>query len=331
MQSLIPERASPEAKRAVEELLPSGSERRRFAFRFCALISLSSSIAAFGLLSDSSAVVIGAMLVAPLMTPILATAAAVVQAKNRDLLAPVGFVAMGTVLAIFVGYATSLLAADASAVVGDLPDEVKARTFPGLLDLGVAVSAGAAAGYILPRRSATSALPGVGIAVALVPPLVVVGITLEYGANEEAANALLLYLTNLAAIVFAASVMLLEAGFRPHLENTRRTFRLRILITLGTVIAVAVPLTMHTRAALANRELRSDVSTAIAEWDARARISELRTSIDDGTAVVSVLVAGPGSPEEVWRLAQALHDDVNRPLELELRYSQILEFRVDVE
>ena len=126
-------------------------------------------------------------------------------------------------------------------------------------------------------------------------------------------------------------VMLLEAGFRPHLENTRRTFRLRILITLGTVIAVAVPLTMHTRAALANRELRSDVSTAIAEWDARARISELRTSIDDGTAVVSVLVAGPGSPEEVWRLAQALHDDVNRPLELELRYSQILEFRVDVE
>ena len=88
---------------------------------------------------------------------------------------------------------------------------------------------------------------------------------------------------------------------------------------------------MHTRSALANRQLRSDVSTAVADWDARARISELRTSIDDGTAVVSVLVAGPGSPEEVWRLAQASQDDVDRPLELELRYSQVLEFRVDVE
>jgi uncharacterized membrane protein len=98
---------------------------------------------------------------------------------------------------------------------------VRARTFPGLLDLGIAVTAGAAAGYILPRRSATSALPGVGIAVALVPPLAVVGITLEADARTESANALLLYGTNLAAIVFSAAVMLLLSGFRPHVRRSR--------------------------------------------------------------------------------------------------------------
>ena len=87
--------------------------------------------------------------------------------------------------------------------------------------LGIAVTAGAAAGYILPRRSAMGALPGVGIAVALVPPLVVVGITWEADATSESLNALLLYGTNLAAIVFSAAVMLLFAGFRPRLRRSR--------------------------------------------------------------------------------------------------------------
>ena len=326
----LAEPPSGDARAAVDELIPAPPGRHDYAVRFCALISLSASIAAFGLLSDSSAVVIGAMLVAPLMTPILATAAATVQAKNRELLAPLGFVALGTVLAIAVGYVVSLVAADATTGGGALPAEVNARTFPGLLDLGVAVTAGAAAGYILPRRSTTSALPGVGIAVALVPPLVVVGIAFEFGATDDAANALLLYLTNLAAIVFSASVMLILAGFRPHRENTALTFALRIVVTVGTVLAVAVPLTLHTRSTLENRELRSDVAASVAEWDTRARILELRTSFDEEAAVVSVLVSGPSAPDEIWRLAQDLQERIDRPLELELRYDQTVEFRIDV-
>ena len=174
---------------------------------------LSSSIAAVGLLADSAAVVIGAMLVAPLMTPILATAAATVRADNRELVIALG----------------SDRAGHGAGDPGRLPHlsgrvrrrtrhcgtsrEVRARTFPGLLDLGIAVTAGAAAGYITPRRATTGALPGVGIAVALVPPLATVGITYELGADDAARNALLLFVTNLAAIVFAASVMLLLAGF----------------------------------------------------------------------------------------------------------------------
>jgi hypothetical protein len=161
---------SDDAAEAVEELFPEGDEFVRYVFRFTMLIVLSAGIAAFGLLANSAAVVIGAMLVAPLMTPITAAAAATVTARNVRLTKSVGVIALGTVTAVVVGYVVSLLAGTDVASASELPDEVLARTYPGLLDLGIAVTAGAAAGYILPRRSTVSALPGVGIAVALVAP-----------------------------------------------------------------------------------------------------------------------------------------------------------------
>ena len=175
--------ADDDARGAIGDLIPDGPGVGEFVLRFSALTTLSAAIAAFGLLADSGAVVIGAMLVAPLMTPILASAAATVTADNRLLARSVAILALGTLLAIAVGWAVGFIAAVHVIDVGALPDEIRSRTFPGLLDLGIAIAAGAAAGYIQPRRSAISALPGVGIAVALVPPLATVGITAELGAR----------------------------------------------------------------------------------------------------------------------------------------------------
>jgi uncharacterized hydrophobic protein (TIGR00271 family) len=207
---------------AVEELFPRGREFREYLARFASLIVLSASIAAFGLLADSAAVVIGAMLVAPLMTPITAAAAATVTARNDRLFRSIAVIALGVVLAYATGWVVGALAGGGVVGPSQVPQQIRDRTFPGLLDLGIAVTAGAAAGYILPRRSATSALPGVGIAVALVPPLATAGITAQAGLGAESRNAFLLFVTNLAAIVFAASVMLLVAGFRPQHTSSRR-------------------------------------------------------------------------------------------------------------
>lgn len=317
-----------DARAAVDELFPTGSARVEFIIRFSSLIMLSSSIAAFGLLADSAAVVIGAMLVAPLMTPILATASATVRADNRELVIALLIVILGTVLAILVGYGTSFVASDAVRGTTELPNEVRARTFPGLLDLGIAVTAGAAAGYILPRRSATSALPGVGIAVALVPPLATVGITLELGARTDANNALLLYLTNLAAIVFAASGMLVLAGFRPRVRVSRRALAARVLVTLAAVMCVAIPLTLHTRSTVEDTRLRRTVGDAVAAWDVTARVVELNVDAVDGEARVELLVAGPNRPREVWTLAERIRDDFGAPVELDMQYQQDLRFRV---
>ena len=290
---------SDEALEAGGELLPEEDEFITYVGRFTALIVLSASLASFGLLADSPAVVIGAMLVAPLMTPIVAAAAATVMARNVRLLRSLVVIAFGTGAAIAVGYLMALIAGTQIITATDLPNEVRARTFPGLLDLGIAITAGAAAGFILPRRSTTGALPGVGIAVALVPPLATVGITLQVGANGEAFNAFLLFVTNLAAIVFSASLMLLLAGFRP--DGRTRSLVRRLVVTLAAVALVAVPLTLHTRAAIEDASLRRSVTSSIAEWDDTVRILDVVTEVDDGTANVELLLAGPNDPKPALR------------------------------
>lgn len=306
---------------AIEELFPEGREADEYFRRFLWLIALSSSIAAFGLLADSSAVVIGAMLVAPLMTPISAAAAALVTARNDRLVRSVFLIGSGMVLAVAVGWLVGAVAGRGSISETQIPVQVLNRTFPGLLDLGIAVTAGAAAGYILPRRSAISALPGVGIAVALVPPLATVGITLSAGLVDEAGNALLLFVTNLAAIVFAASLMLLLAGFRPHDDaSPRRQIHTRLTITLGAVILIAVPLTLHTRQTVAENALRGQVTAAVRDWGPDVRVIELDTTLVGGRAEVDLLVAGPDADRRAWRLAEGIRDRHGGPVDLRLRY-----------
>ena len=320
---------SDEAIEAIEELLPEGEQFATYLLRFTALILLSSGIAAFGLLANSAAVVIGAMLVAPLMTPIIAAAAATVMARNDRLVRSLVVIVFGAVGAVAVGYLTTLVAGTQLVPVTDLPDEVLARTFPGLLDLGVAVTAGAAAGFILPRRSTIGALPGVGIAVALVPPLTTVGITLQVGADEEAVNALLLFVTNLAAIVFSASLMLLLAGFRPH-RGRRRSLALRGMITLAAVLVVAVPLAFHTQSTIEDASLRRTVSVSVVEWDDGVRVIELVADVVDARAMVELLVAGPNEPRAAWKLASEIEQRFGGPVDLRLLYQRDELFVVSV-
>ena len=321
--------ADADAIAAVNELIPRGDEFWPYVRRFTMLIVLSAAIASFGLLSNSSAVVIGAMLVAPLMTPISAAAASTVMARNLRLAQSVLIIAWGTIAAVAVGYVTASFSGVTATTAQELPTEIQARTFPGLLDLGVAITAGAAAGYIIPRRSATSALPGVGIAVALVPPLATVGITWQLGFGNESGNALLLYLTNLAAIVFSVCLMLLAAGFRP-LDRIGSSLARRLVVTVVAVIGVAVPLTLHTQAALRDTRLEQAVVDAVAEWDDTARIVEMQADVADGDATVELLVSGPNSPQPAWRLAQEIHDRFGAAVDLRLLYEQDELFRVSV-
>lgn len=320
IEDLLPAEPTEDAQEAIDELVPSGDGAREYVYRFCSLIALSSSIAAFGLLADSGAVVIGAMLVAPLMMPIMGAAAAVVTADNRRLVRAVSIIALGTVLAIVVGWATSVIAGGSVIDVRALPQEIRSRTFPGLLDLGVAITAGAAAGYIQPRRSAISALPGVGIAVALVPPLATVGITFELGLGTEARNAFLLYLTNLAAIIFSAGVVMLLSGFRPHAVAGKSALGKRLVYTLLAVALVAIPLARHTRSVIRDQRLESAVVESVEDWDEDARIVDLQADVADGEAIVELLVVGVGDPEPIWALGERISERFDGPVVLSVLY-----------
>ena len=180
----------------------------------------------------------------------------------------------------------------------------------------------------MPRRSAVSALPGVGIAVALVPPLATVGITWQLDRPTDAWNAMLLFLTNLAAIIFSASIMMILAGFRPRVRVSRKVLTARVLITLTAVTVVAIPLSLHTRASLEDGQLNLLVSQSVKSWDQSAQVVSLTAQIRGGVAHVQLLVTGPNDPDEIWRIADQIHDRSGHPVEMDLRYQQDDRFQV---
>ena len=187
---------------------------------FYLLLALAAAIATFGLLTNSAATIIGAMIIAPLMNPIASLAYALVVLSPRLLERAIITLLTGIVLVIAIAYLTTELLG--LTTVGS---EILGRTTPNSLDLGVALAAGAAAAFANTRRSIASALPGVAISVALVPPLSVVGIGLCLGQlgteiavskgveSNIAAGSFILFVTNLAGIVFSGSLVFLLQGY----------------------------------------------------------------------------------------------------------------------
>ena len=208
----------------------------RPSVNFFVLITLAATIATFGLLQNSTAVIIGAMLVAPLMSPIASMAMGIVEG-DVDLMRVAGeAIAKGVALAVGVGVVITLISPDPFGL-----DQILSRTRPVLLDLGVALASGAAAGYALSRKEVSAALPGVSISVALVPPLCVVGYGLAKANLGIAGGAFLLFSTNVIAIILAAALVFLLLGFRP-LPSQEEYFRRGLLVSLASLLLIAIPL-----------------------------------------------------------------------------------------
>src|SRR5688572_24640146 len=187
-----------------------GPEVRQRLSRFWILITLASIIAAAGVAADSTATVIGAMIVAPLMTPILGTMLSVVLADRTNLTRSLLHVGGGALVAIAIGWLVGLLVVD--PVVAETNSQVAQRVHPRLIDLLAALATGAVGSVALVRRDISDTLPGVAIAISLVPPLSVVGLTFESGAPDQSLGALLLFLTNVAAILGSGTVVMAIYG-----------------------------------------------------------------------------------------------------------------------
>ena len=237
-------RATPkEQAQIMDAFFFEGGRRVPYLQQFFVLMVLSAAIAAFGLANDSAAVVIGAMLVAPLMTPILAVAAAIVQGWGRRAVESLAIITAGAISAIAVSFVIALFTPSLHTEL-PLPGELLARTAPNMIDLFIALAAGAAGGFVAVRTEASGALPGVGIAVALVPPLATVGITAGLGRWDLSAGALLLFLTNLVAIILGSAFVFKIIGVRGRKEEQRQPLwarRMAMLLILAT-IGLIVPL-----------------------------------------------------------------------------------------
>ncbi len=176
--------------------------------RFCIVLALAAFIASLGLMVDSSATIIGAMLIAPLMRPILALAYGLTT-LNWLMIAR-------SVVTTSVGVLITVVVAIVCEYFFDLrgpTSELLSRTHPSLIDLGVAVAAGIAATMATNRPNVADSLPGVAIAVALVPPLCVTGLSLSNGHMEVAMGALMLFIINLIAIILSAVIVYVIDGY----------------------------------------------------------------------------------------------------------------------
>ena len=194
---------------------------------FFLLLGLSGAIATYGLLANSAPAIIGAMIIAPLMTPIMGLSYGVVQFHWGQLARSAITVFLGITLVIAIAFISARF-----IKINVTGTEMLSRAFPTLLDLGVAMAAGAAGAFSLSRESIRNSIAGVAISVSLVPPLAVAGIGLALGrqavagvglsfhevglfsgGNDIAVGAFVLFLTNLAAIIVVAGIVMTVQGY----------------------------------------------------------------------------------------------------------------------
>lgn len=280
---------------------------------FYMLMSLSSIIAALGLILSSPAVVIGAMLVAPLMSPMVGTGLAIVLGDTRFMRLSLGAVVRGALLSILVAALAGVLSINQPAT-----PELLARTQPSLIDLAIALFSGLAGGYALARSDAAGALPGVAIAAALVPPLATVGISLTAGRFGQAIGAMLLFTANFASISSATALMFLVLGFRPTVaQKSRRAVQARsgrvAIISLAIVTALILGFTYQLAQEQARAARINDVVEEKLAEVAGATLDEAPEVLFEGDLLTLEITARSTSPLP-YRVVEELQSAIGAQL-----------------
>lgn len=310
------ERVVPQVERDTRvELAARVQSSSSWDFDFIALISLSTVIAALGLLQNSAAVIIGAMLIAPLMTPILGVGLALAQGNAQLVKLALRTISFGVTTSLLVAFLVGWLDRAAAGELVRTP-EMLGRGWPGLLDLFVAFVSGLAAAYANSRPGLVAALPGVAIAAALVPPIATSGLALAAGDLRLAYGAFLLFFTNMVAIVLASAWSLWAVGVRPAGRGGWLRHVGNVLLLL--VVVLGVHLSQRPRVALSERAA-AVVSSALPSG---LRIASVRVEALGGSLRVILELGGTSPPgADVAGLVQArLMEGLDAPVELRLSY-----------
>ncbi len=215
-----------------KELFVSLRQSSKLSPAFIVLIVLSTLLATTGLFQSSTPVIIGAMILAPMMAPIISFSMGVLRGEKELLKESSRTLFFGIVTALIFSCLYTYL-----MPLNLLTDEMRSRLNPNILDLMVAVISGVAGAYAYAKSEVAKSLAGVAIAVALVPPLSVTGIGIGWGNWEVVYGSFLLFMTNLAGITLAASLTFLILGFSPVKRATRG-----IVVTSLLLVGITVPL-----------------------------------------------------------------------------------------
>jgi uncharacterized hydrophobic protein (TIGR00271 family) len=295
-------------------------------FEYYILITLSSVIATAGLIQGSTAAVIGAMIVAPLMTPILSFAIAILWGDLGLIRTSVTSLARGTAIAVAISALIAWLIPFTAYSA-----EIMARTKPGLFDIIVALAAGAVGAYGYANRKVSSTIVGIAIAVALVPPLCTMGIGIGDLNWRVAGGAATLYLINLVAISLSGSVVFWWMKIQPldaDAKVIKRRALLQIITALVILSAIAGPLGYYTWEAYRLDREKTAITLGLEDGSARWEITDtMLTKNGDGYTLVAV-ITGPEAPDaaEIDSLKKRLLADRSLIRDIRVRYVHSREY-----
>lgn len=283
------------------------------------LIIVSAMLASLGLLLNSPAVVIGAMLVAPLMGPIVSFGVGLCTARFQLLRQAVVTVILGTMAAFMVGFIIGKL-----EPINSPTSELLGRGFPSILDAGVAFGAGFIAAYATARKGIPAALAGVAIAAALVPPVCAFGLNVAFAESRLAMGAALLFTTNIVCIALAAALVFFWLGMRPQRleERIRRRGYAFVVATFALMVPAIFILLNFGRQASTELISPNDIRAAFTP----AKVLDIEIVRHDPIVVQATVLSSEDVPREAVNIAQdILSTDLGEPVQLQVIQHKIVE------
>lgn len=317
---------SPEDKKeALEELFVFGKDNEQaFLRRMAVLTIVSTVIATGGLLSDSAAVVIGAMLIAPLMRPVMSAAAAITMGWSKRLRQAMLLISVMAVGVVILSALLALIAPETLSMTG----QTLARTRPTFFDLVIALASGVGGAYVMTRKE-SSAIPGVAMAVSLLPPLASCGILLEYGDYELALKAFILFFTNFLAMALAAAVTFVVTGMTSSnvMERTSRFIINFIVLFILLIAATSVPLFHYSNEEWFDAEYQAAKSEIVQNWLKENDLEIVSVAMDEEKQIFSAVLRGPKPPLSIEDLYNSISESrvkkgENRPFMIKTSWLQ---------
>jgi uncharacterized hydrophobic protein (TIGR00271 family) len=255
------------------------------------LLILSCLIAAMGLFANSTAVIIGAMLVAPLMGPVLGFSAGLLWGSRKVILKSVFTLFKGIIIVLAI---TSALAYFIPGIT--VTSEMQSRSLPSIFDIIIALASGAVGAYAYANKKITNAISGVAISVALMPPLCTIGIGFGFGNLSLAWGAFILFAVNIVGISLAALIVFQLIRLHPHaydeeeFQKARKRAAGQIIISTLLLVALSVPLVYFMSLSFEREKEKSVIEFTIDTYMTSGRIYDLNMKFSKLTNHIDLVV-----------------------------------------